>query len=238
MGRPRILDEKLMTKLARKLRKKSLVPINKMVSARARRDRVSAPAALVLIAQEHKIGTATYLGRLDAAKQAEVRQGASAPLPLVGATAKARGKRSGNAGPTEMAKLKAVIEYLLQDTELQERCTDLLMAKRYFDRPINQATLILEDRIRKKSLPPQRLVGEQLVGYAFNEDLARTVLQVPGGELEDQRGFTQMLRGIVPAFRNKTHHHIVKTFSREDAMRVCGFIDVLLRVVDGSTKAR
>jgi hypothetical protein len=47
-----------------------------------------------------------------------------------------------------------------------------------------------------------------------------------------------MLRGVVPTFRNKTHHHVADTFSRDDAMRVCGFIDVLLRVVDNSTKIK
>lgn len=99
-------------------------------------------------------------------------------------------------------------------------------------------TQILEDRIRTKAQPAKRLTGEPLVGYAFNEDLSKTVLQVASKEPDDQRGFTQILRGIVPAFRNVTHHHIADAFSREDAMRVCGFIDVLLRVVDGSTKVK
>ncbi len=72
------------------------------------------------------------------------------------------------------------------------------------------------------------------MGYAFNEEINRTVLRVASNEAEDQRGFTQILRGIVPAFRNKTHHHITNTFSREEALRVVGFIDVLLRIVDNS----
>ena len=29
-------------------------------------------------------------------------------------------------------------------------------------------------------------------------------------------------------FRNLTHHHITNQFTREEAMRVCGFIDVLV----------
>jgi uncharacterized protein (TIGR02391 family) len=110
------------------------------------------------------------------------------------------------------------------------------MANSHFDRAINQATLVLEDRIRNQAQPTAKLVGENLVGYAFNEDMAKTVLRVASKEQEDQRGFTQILRGIVPAFRNKTHHHIIRTFTREDAMRVVGFIDVLLSVVDKSQK--
>jgi hypothetical protein len=97
------------------------------------------------------------------------------------------------------------------------------MASSNFDRAINQATQILEDRIRTKAQPPQKLTGEKLVGYSFKDD---------------QRGFTQILRGIVPAFRNLTHHHIIDRVSREEAMRVCGFVDVLLRVVDNSVKVR
>src|SRR5208282_3892567 len=128
--------------------------------------------------------------------------------------------------------------YLIQDNELRDRCGDILLASSKFDRPINQATQVLEDRIRKKAQPNlvgKKLVGEALVNFAFNEDLSKTVLQV-NDDPEDQRGFTQILRELVPAFRNKTHHHILNNLSREEAMRVCGFIDVLLRVVDGTTK--
>ena len=127
---------------------------------------------------------------------------------------------------------------MIEDQELRSRCQDILMASANFDRPINQATLVLEDRIRKKVQPTQKLVGENLVGHAFNEEISKTVLRVASNDSDDQRGFTQMLRGIFAAFRNKTHHHIIKSFSREEAMRVCGFIDVLLRVVDNSVKMK
>jgi uncharacterized protein (TIGR02391 family) len=134
--------------------------------------------------------------------------------------------------------LGSTIDKLIQDQELLERCRDALMAASHFDRAINQATLVLEDRIRTKAQPAMRLVSDHLVGYSFNEDIAKTVLRVASNEPDDQRGFTQILRGIVPAFRHKTHHHIVRGISREDALRVCGFIDVLLRVVDSSVKIR
>ena len=242
MGRPRILDEKVMTKLAKKLGKRDLYAVNNMVSARASKKGISSEAALVLLAKEHGIGVSTYQRKLDPTKQAEIRDG----LPgFLGSTTNrdTRAARRGNThtsrrSSTGKLQLKAAIEYLIEDDELRARCTDILIAPKHFDRPINQATLVLEDRIRKKAAPPARLVGENLVGYAFNEELTKTVLEVPGGDPDDQRGFTQMLRGVVPSFRNKTHHHIVTSFSRNEAMRVCGFIDVLLRVVDGSTKRR
>jgi len=155
------------------------------------------------------------------------------PAPAKG---KATGKRP--AVPGNKAQLKAAIEYLIQDPELHDRWQDILRASKNFDRPINQATLILEDRIRKKAQLPKKLTGENLVSQAFNEQLAKTVLHVASNDPDDQRGFTEILRGIVPAFRNLTHHHVTDIFSRQDALRVCGFIDVLLRVVDGSTKVK
>jgi hypothetical protein len=238
MGRHGVLDVKILTKIAQKRGARDLNVIRKLVSARARRRRISAEAALIILAEEHGVGTAVYQRKLDPAKQMEARNAVPAlPLPPSGRAAK-EANRTGTTRSTGSArsKLRAVIEYVIQDPELRSRCTDILMAPDNFDRPINTATLVLEDRIRRKVQPPTRLVGENLVGFAFNEEAAKTRLQVAGAEPDDQRGFTQIMRGIVPAFRNRTHHHVTNTFSREDAMRVCGFIDVLLRVVDNAAK--
>lgn len=238
MARPRILDQKIMSKIAQKLNKDDITAVNKIVSRKASALGISAEAALILLAKERGIGTSTYQKSLDATKQAEVRDA----LPIVFAPTQNVKKGKSNTKTTPVvnkrASLKLTIEYLIEDQELRSRCQDILMASANFDRPINQATLVLEDRIRKKAQPTQKLVGENLVGYAFNEDIAKTVLRVASNDADDQRGFTQVLRGIVAAFRNKTHHHIINSFSREEAMRVCGFIDVLLRVVDNSVKVK
>jgi hypothetical protein len=82
---------------------------------------------------------------------------------------------------------------------------------------------------------PKRL---EVVRKTRIRDLPQSRLNIDKSRPDDQRGFTQILRGIVPAFRNKTHHHIADTFSREDAMPVCGFIDVLLRIADDCTKVK
>lgn len=241
MARPRILDQKIMLKIANKLGKKDIIAVNGIVSKKASKLGISAEAALILLAKEHGIGTSTFQRNLDVTKQAEVRDA----LPSIFAPAKtinhASKTKTGNGTKPVISKktsLKLAIEYLIEDQELLGRCQDILMASANFDRPINQATLVLEDRIRKKAQPTAKLVGENLVGYAFNEEISRTVLRVASNDADDQRGFTQILRGVVSAFRNKTHHHIVNNFSREEAMRVCGFIDVLLRVVDNSVKVK
>lgn len=240
MARPRILDEKIMKKIAQKLGKKDLLPVNRMVSRKASSFGISAEAALILLAKEYGVGTSTYQRKLDVTKQAEVRDALPGIFGTVrpGAIGLKPGKNKPAGSQTKRASLKLAIEYLIQDQELRTRCEDILMASANFDRPINQATLILEDRIRKKAQPNQKLVGESLVGYAFNEEISKSVLVVASNDPEDQRGFTQILRGAVPAFRNKTHHHVINNFSREEALRVCGFIDVLLRVVDSSVKVR
>ena len=232
------LDRKLLDKIAKKLGKKR-TDVNVMVSKKAAKLGISSEAALIILAKECNIGTSHSQRKLDPAKQTEVRDS----LPSLFAPKNVRQK--GTTGKTGQVRkhankrtiLKSAIEYLLQDEELLSRCGDVLLARSNFDRAINQATLILEDRIRAKSQPTKKMVGENLVGYAFNADLSQTVLKISDNP-DDQRGFTFMLRGIVPVFRNLTHHHITNTFTCEEALRVCSFIDVLLRVVDKSVKIK
>lgn len=233
----RILNLGVMKKIARKRGVSNIATINKMVSARAAKHGISPEAALLVLAKEYGVGTAVYQRTLSPDKISEARvvianTTTAAPHIYNGVARRASSLRV----ISKKMAIRQAIESLLQDKELRERCSDLLLASKHFDRAINQATTVLEDRIRRKAQLTQSAVGENLVNLAFKEDPSLTILKVASGEKDDQRGFTQILRGIVPSFRNKTHHHVVNTFSREEAMRVCGFIDVLLRVVDSSTK--
>jgi uncharacterized protein (TIGR02391 family) len=232
-----ILDPKLIAKLAGRLEKTEKYT-RETVSKFAHKTGVASEVALIILAKRNGIGTALYQRSLDPTKQAQVREALPRTVvPSIMHTDKAESRRAeGNSRATTNKKnaLKGAIEYLVRDTTLLARCRDLLLARSNFDRAINQATQILEDRIRTKAKPPKKLTGEGLVGFAFNEDITKSLLCVDSGDAEDQRGFTQILRGIVPAFRNKSHHHITDSLSREEAMRIVGFIDVLLRVVDRS----
>lgn len=234
MGK-RILDPKIVAKLC-KATKLEPNAVRVKVSQLASKKRIASEVALVLLAHRHGIGTAVFQRSLDPGMQATIRDALDKPEPAtrrVGSTkvCKTVDKRSASRRDT----LKGAIELLIHDHQLRSKCADILLARANYDRPINQATLVLEDQIRKKVKPPTPMVGEALVNYAFNEKLEKTRLQVASAQAEEQRGITIILRGFVPAFRNATHHYIVDTFTQEDAIRTCAFIDLLLRVVD-STK--
>ncbi|TKW61765.1 MAG: hypothetical protein DI628_03850 [Blastochloris viridis] len=125
----------------------------------------------------------------------------------------------------------------IQDEELRNRCADLLSARDHFDRAINQATLVLEDRIRRKSNNKDGLTGTPLVNKVLNTDLSKTVLKLSNDEGEHE-GFCHIIRGIMGAFRNETHHHVTERFSREDALKVCSFIDNILKIISNSEVVR
>ena len=70
------------------------------------------------------------------------------------------------------------ISNYIHDKELRDRCLDLLKADSKYDRVINQATQVLEDRIRTKAGLTDRLEGVKLVNTALNPDPNKTVLKV------------------------------------------------------------
>ena len=121
----------------------------------------------------------------------------------------------------------------IKDEELKSRCSDILSSPSNFDRVINQATLVLEDRIRKKSKLSDQ-VGVNLVNKAIHSDLKRSVLQT-SDDPEEHEGIGHICRGIVLSFRNPTHHKITENYSREDAVKFCAFVDLLLTIVEQST---
>jgi hypothetical protein len=57
--------------------------------------------------------------------------------------------------------LESTINYLIEDQELREGCRRALVADSGFDIAIATATLILEDRLRKKSAPMSQMSGDK-----------------------------------------------------------------------------
>jgi len=118
----------------------------------------------------------------------------------------------------------------IENQELKDRCIDLLSARGKFDRVINQATLVLEDSIRQKS----GIIGTEgvkLVNEAIKDNVSNSILIIEG-EPEEQEGLSHICRGIMLGFRNLTHHKLIDKFSREDALKFCGFVDILLKIIN------
>jgi hypothetical protein len=67
----------------------------------------------------------------------------------------------------------------ITDKVLKERCSDILTAPGNFDRVINQATTVLEDRIRSKS-NLMDLIGVDLVNRAINPEPSKSILVING----------------------------------------------------------
>jgi Protein of unknown function (Hypoth_ymh) len=125
----------------------------------------------------------------------------------------------------------------IHDKELQDRCGDLILASGAFDRAINQATLVLEDRIRTRAALERTLVGPNLVNAAIKADPNESLI-VFSDVRSEQEGYANIIRGLMQALRNETHHTLVDSFSREDALSICGFIDRILRLIEKSVVRR
>ena len=119
----------------------------------------------------------------------------------------------------------------IKDEELKSRCADILTASSNFDRVINQASQVLEDRIRTKSGLDRSFVGIKLVNNALNADRSKSVLIISENN-EEHEGFCHICRGIMLAFRNPTHHYLSDSFEREDALKFTAFVDNLLKILN------
>ena len=112
------------------------------------------------------------------------------------------------------------------------------MGDRAFDRAINQATQILENRIKLKAgLTETSLIGTSLVSKAIHSKLDETILKL--SEKQDiQEGYSNLIKGIISIYRNPTHHTLSFECSREYALKVCSHIDELLKIIEQSEKIK
>lgn len=120
---------------------------------------------------------------------------------------------------------------LISDETLKSRCSDLLSAAEHFDRVINQATQVLEDRIRARVPSLSSEIGIGLVNKAVKSDPNASPLKFSETPSE-QEGYAAILRGLVGAFRNPSHHRFLTEVSREQALQICAFIDNMLSAIN------
>jgi len=125
---------------------------------------------------------------------------------------------------------RATIDTMLRDRQLRERCKDLLLANKHFDRAFREATTVLDDRLKKKP-GVKNLNPVNLVSKVLNPDPQKAIIEV-SDENDEQERFHGICKGVMLAFRNKSHHELSDKFTREDALKFCGFVDAILTLVE------
>lgn len=219
------LDPDLLEKMVRKTRK-SKQYLREQVSRRASRIAISSLAAQLLWARELGLGIASALNRSDPGVRDEVRSSPSL-RPVVANPKALRQVRS--AQQKKDPNLGAAVDFLLEDSELRDRCRDLLLARRHYDRVVREATTVLDNRLKKVSGISNMHPGA-LVGKALAPDPNKAVIIV-SAERDEQEGFFSICKGVMQVFRNRAHHTLSNAFTQADALKFCGFIDTILAVV-------
>ena len=126
----------------------------------------------------------------------------------------------------------------IEDSDLKSRCGDILLGEGPFDRAINQATQILENRIKEKAgLNNTVLIGIPLISKAVHPKIEETILKF-SDKPDIQEGYSFLLKGIMSNYRNTTHHSLSFECSREYALKICAYIDELLKMVENSEKVK
>ncbi len=226
----RPLDATLLEKLHQRTGKPKQY-LWEQISRKAARLGVCSLAAQIVWAQDLGVGVAAALNRFPAEIREEVRSVRDhAPIRANVPVARPPGVRHARRDSPITGR---TIGALLQDTELRGRCKDLLLRPRHFDRVIREATTVLDDRLKKKT-GIRNMNPENLVSKAVSPDPAKAIIEVSADRAE-QEGIHSICKGIMLAFRNKAHHSLSEKLTREDALRLCGFVDAVLGVLEQST---
>ncbi len=137
----------------------------------------------------------------------------------------------------ELRLARKTLPSLIADDELRQRCEDLLAAGHHYDRVIREACVILENRVRVTIGGNQQITGTPLMELAFsprNPKLSFSNVE------QEQLGVMQFYRGTIAFFRNTTGHHLIDTYTQDDALRFVAWIDLLLamlKTVSGNVNA-
>jgi len=225
MGATR-LDPSLLNKLAARTGK-SPQYIREQISRRASRLSIPSEAAQVLWAKEFGIGTAGFQRRLEPHVQHQIASVLSrgsakpAPPPSKGPVQR-RPQRS-------TAPLRWTIDFLLSDHELNGRCGDLLRARKSYDRVFREATVVLDERLKRLGHISGKMNPAALVAKVLHPSTGTLIVS----QHDDERqGFFDIFKGLMAAFRNPSHHSLNDKLTREDALRFCGFIDAMLTILN------
>jgi hypothetical protein len=94
-----------------------------------------------------------------------------------------------------------------------------------YRKPVSEALLTLETRMRKTLKAGDSVTGTNLVSEASKQGVFTRSVQ------SEQDGLNQLYRGVFLWFRNPQGHRKVE-YSKEDAVKMVLFIDYLIRLFD------
>jgi Protein of unknown function (Hypoth_ymh) len=126
-----------------------------------------------------------------------------------------------------------ILHISILDNQLKSRCEDLMSAEDHFDRVINQATQVLEERVREKVPSLKYMTGMPLVAKAINPEPLKSMI-VFSNNPSEQEGYANLFKGLMGTFRNQSHHKFLETVTREQALQICAFIDNMLAALEGA----
>lgn len=158
------------------------------------------------------------------------RSGTNTLRPALGARPRARGRAASD-------PVRAAIDTLLSDTELRKRCSDLLKGRGPYDRAIREATTILDARLKKLGGITTYMNPADVVGKVLSPDPNKAIIKV-STEAAEQEGMFNICKGLTLAFRGPLHHALKDHMTRPEALKFCGFVDILLGVFTEAAKGK
>ncbi len=225
------IDPALLDKIADKIGKRKKY-VREQISKRATRFSIASTAAQILWAKELGIGTAVALRSLPPHIQEQVQSRLPTSFVKEKIERPKGSKHKNQPRAKAMDPISVAVDNLLTDPELKSRCSDLIKKKQHLDRAFREATTVLESRIKRLANIKGRNPG-QLVNLAINPDPTKAIL-ILSSEPSEQEGFHSICKGIVLAFRNRAHHDIDDKTTREDALKFCAFVDVVLNFLSNA----
>jgi len=126
----------------------------------------------------------------------------------------------------------------LLDKELRARCMDLYSLflesdqQGRLDTVLNEATRVLENRLRSLVTAPDGCDTKELIGLAFHPKKAQLVVS----SNEAEQGAVHLLfLGVFGFIRNPVHHRLLGHLAPDRVQQTLGMIDYCLAIIDGAS---
>src|SRR5271165_472875 len=142
------LDPRLLAKVAKKTGKPAQY-LRERISRKAGKQGISSEAVLVLWCRKMGIGATAFLNKQPAIVRDEVRGASVGNVDDRPHAQSAGGTPSQNRRAAGKPAVGPIVDMVLQDKQLRDRCRDLLTAKKNFDRVFREATTVFDDRLKK-----------------------------------------------------------------------------------------